>query len=329
MGDHDKLFKRVFAVPEHASGELRSVLPASVVAGLDLGALELVPGSFVDAEMVERHTDLLFRAPIVGSTGCAYVYFLLEHQSEPDRLMPWRVLGYMHRIWEAVLRAEPERTSLPAVITVVVHHGERPWSTPRRMHDVVDGLEELPELGAFVPELDLLIDDLVVADDEALARRPVAALPKVALWLLRDGRDVEAFLAHLAAWAGELERMVREDRGHRDVALVVRYIWRVAGATPFEIVRQRVIEVAPAMEETMASIEEQLIAKGIAKGIEQGFAQGVEQATRATLARLLRARFGSLSADVEEKIAEATIGELDAWVERVVTAGRLEEVFDS
>jgi predicted transposase YdaD len=77
MGDHDTLFKRAFGVPEHAAGELRSVLPAAVVDRLDLDSLELLPTSFVDQEMVHRHADLLFRAPLAGiratSTSCSSI----------------------------------------------------------------------------------------------------------------------------------------------------------------------------------------------------------------------------------------------------------------
>jgi predicted transposase YdaD len=95
MGDHDTVFKRAFSVPAHAAGEVRSVLPASAVAHFDLSALELVPASFIDAEMAHRHADLLFRAPFDGQP--AYVYFLLEHQSTVDALMPFRVLEGLER----------------------------------------------------------------------------------------------------------------------------------------------------------------------------------------------------------------------------------------
>ena len=102
MGDHDTFFKHVFSAPEHAAGELRSVLPAAVTERMDLEALELVPASFIDEEMQHRHADLLFRAPVDGKA--AYVYFLFEHQSEPDPLMPFRILTYMQRIWGRVLK---------------------------------------------------------------------------------------------------------------------------------------------------------------------------------------------------------------------------------
>jgi hypothetical protein len=204
MGDHDPLFKRAFSVPAHAAGELRSVLPASVVEAIEWPALELVPASFVDEEMRHRHADLLFRAPLRDGSGQSYLYVLLEHQSEPDRLMPYRMLGYVQRIWDAVVRDEPGRTSLPPVIPVVVHHGEAGWSVPRSLHALVEGIASgaIPELSRFVPNFELCIDDLVSIGDEALRARPMAPLPKVTLWLLRDGRQLEAFLASLASWGG-------------------------------------------------------------------------------------------------------------------------------
>jgi hypothetical protein len=54
----------------------------------------------------------------------------------PDPLMPWRVLTYQQRIWAAVLRVEPARRRLPAIVTIVVHHGEGGWNAPRRFHEL-------------------------------------------------------------------------------------------------------------------------------------------------------------------------------------------------
>jgi Putative transposase, YhgA-like len=310
MGDHDSLFKRAFSVPAHAAGEIRSLLPAPITEHLDLARLKLLPASFVDAEMAHRHADLLFAVPIAGRPS--YVYFLFEHQSEPDPLMPWRVLTYQQRIWDACLRAEPERRTLPPILTIVVHHGSQGWTAPRRFHAIIDGAEDLPELRPFVPDFELLIDDLSAVDDEGLQRRPLHPFPKITLWLLRDGREIAALLEHLAAWGAELERLVREDPGREDVLVVLRYILRVAGEWPYETLRQRIIELAPALEETMASAEQQLIQKG----------------TQRTLIRQLRARFGPLDAAVETRIAKADADALDRWTERVLVAQRIDDLFD-
>src|SRR5690606_4592716 len=59
---HDALVKRTFSVPANAAGEIRAVLPEALAARIDWESLALEPGSFVDDEGRERHTDLLFSA---------------------------------------------------------------------------------------------------------------------------------------------------------------------------------------------------------------------------------------------------------------------------
>ncbi len=95
----------------------------------------------------------------------------------------------------------------------------------------------------------------------------------------------------------------------------MRSILRVAGETPFEVVRQRVVDVAPAVEEAMASAAEQLIQRGRRETLQDA------------LIRLLRARFGPLTPDLERRIETATTDELDRSIERVVTVARAEDVF--
>lgn len=192
---------------------------------------------------------------------------------------------------------------------------------PRRFHELIDGIDDLPELGRFVPSFELLIDDLTTVDDATLQRRPLRAFPKITLWLLRDGREIGELLDHLSAWAAELEQLVREDPDRDDVLTVLRYIWRVAGDVAYETLRDRIADVAPTFEETMASVEQQLI--------EIGREQGREQGVQRTLARQLRLRFGDLSAADEARLANATPAELERWTERVLVAQRLDDVFDA
>ncbi len=324
MGDHDSLFKRAFSVPASAAAEIRCVLPDAVSGRLDLDELQSVRASFIDDQMAHRHTDLLFRAPILGGREQAYVYVLLEHQSEPDPLMPWRVLGYVNRIWEAAIREEPGRRTLPPIIPLIVHHGPAGWSAPKRLHDIVGGIAEIPELAPLVPDFEIVVDDLAAMTDEALRARPLPPFPKVALWVLRDGRTTEVLFTRLhAAWHKELSRLRRAHRGDEDTQVILRYILRVAGDTPFEVIREHIAEAAPELEEDMATAEEELIQKGVERGVEQGRAE----ALREMLFRLLRARFGELGPDVERRLGAASPDDLDRWIERVVTAERPEDIF--
>lgn len=318
VGDHDSLFKRVFSVPAHAAGELRSVLPESITRELDLDSLRLIATSYVDEQMAHRHVDMLFTTTLRART--AYLYFLFEHQSEPDPLMPWRVLEYQHRIWASLLRAEPKRRTLPAIMTIVIHHGEQGWTSPRRFHDLIDGLEHLPALGRFVPSFELLVDDLVDQEDRALQARPMEPFPMVSLWLLRDGRSLDAFLEHLSAWAGHLTQLVPADG-----AVVMRYILKVAGTGTYDILQQQLAELAPNIEEIMANnLEEELIERGVERGVERG----TRTTLRRNVQRLLELRFGELDDGLVQRLSDASVADLDRWFERAAVEKTLDNVFE-
>src|SRR6185295_13119909 len=107
---HDALFKSTFSQVEHAASILRALLPAPLSAAIDWSTLEVRPGSFIDEALADRHTDLLFSVRIAGRD--ARIHVLYEHQSTPDPLMPFRVLRYVVRIWEAGVRAKASATTL-------------------------------------------------------------------------------------------------------------------------------------------------------------------------------------------------------------------------
>ena len=92
----------------------------------------------MDAELRSRHTDLLFRVSLSGRE--ARLYLLYEHQSTPPPLMPFRLVAYAVRIWEAWLNENPGATGLPAILPVVLHHGEAGWTAARSLEDLYDCL---------------------------------------------------------------------------------------------------------------------------------------------------------------------------------------------
>ncbi|MBK8252412.1 MAG: hypothetical protein IPK82_07050 [Polyangiaceae bacterium] len=97
----------------------------------------------------------------------------------------------------------------------------------------------------------------------------------------------------------------------------------------------------------MATIQEQLIEKGVKKGLEQGLAQGIEkglaqgvkkgleqglekglaQGQRATLHQLLRRKFGNAADQVQTRVDAATPAEVTIWLHRILFATTLDEVF--
>ena len=69
--------------------------------------------------------------------------------------------------------------------------------------------------------------------------------------------------------------------------------------------------------------------EGIEQGREQGVRQGRAEGERVVLERLLRRRFGRLSAETVELLRSAPEADLETWADKVLDAGSLDEVFDT
>ena len=70
---------------------------------------------------------------------------------------------------------------------------------------------------------------------------------------------------------------------------------------------------------------QQLIEKGVRKGRQEGRQEG----RREVLERLLARKFGPLSADAGTRLSAAAADELDRWLDRLLGATTLEEVFEA
>jgi hypothetical protein len=72
---------------------------------------------------------------------------------------------------------------------------------------------------------------------------------------------------------------------------------------------------------------EDLVKFGEDRGLEQGLQQGLIQGEGRTLLKLLALRFGPVAPEVEARVRSAAEAQLDQWVERVLTAASLDDVF--
>ena len=95
---HNRFVISYFGKPKTARGVLEAFLPEEITSTLLLDKLEKMPGHFVDPDLAESETDLLFRAPTEAGEK-AYIYFLIEHQRNPDSLMAYRVWLYIAMVY--------------------------------------------------------------------------------------------------------------------------------------------------------------------------------------------------------------------------------------
>jgi len=318
---HDALFKHVFSQVEHASGELRSVLPPGLVARIDFATLRACPGSFVDETLADRHADLLFSVELSGRP--AFVYLLMEHQSTVDPLMPFRVLRYVVRIWDAYLADHPDAERLPAIVPVVVHHSETGWTGAVAVEQLLDVDEgTLADAGPHLPRLRFVLDDLGSASDEALQARAMTALGRLVLWCLRDARRHGEILRRLDRWGETMREVLRAPTGVAALSAVLRYLLEVADVPIDELRAAVVARVGDEVKEAMATTAEKLRKEGR----DEGRVEGRVEALRAVLLRLVRGRFGDVPVPVADRIASASAEQLEAWTDRVLVAATPSEI---
>ena len=329
---HDKLFKLVYSRPAQAAAYFERFLPAGAVARLDLERLDLVPGSFVDDALAERHTDLLFRAPLRPDVDVdvaagveregeeAFVYLLFEHQSTVDALMAFRLLRYMIRIWERWLEDAPRARRLPPILPLVLYQGEREWRAATSFEALVP--DATGDLARFTPRFDFLLTSLVSLPEPSLAAVR-DGVSRLALLMLRDGRAPDV-LTRLGGWKAPL----LEAQVLQLLAGFLEYLLSVQDALdPAALGASLYDTLNPQAESTAMSVAQKLIDQGRAEGRAEGRTEGRTEGLRVMLRRLLTLRFGGLSAELEAELEAADEARLMLWTERVVDADSLDEVF--
>ena len=109
---HDKFFKETMGDPDTAEDFLLNYLPEDILQLIDLDNLAIQKDSFIDQDLQEAFSDLLYKTSIKGKE--AYLYFLFDHKSYPYKTTALQLLKYMVNIWEQKVREKV--ISLPVII---------------------------------------------------------------------------------------------------------------------------------------------------------------------------------------------------------------------
>jgi Putative transposase, YhgA-like/Domain of unknown function (DUF4351) len=323
VGSHDNLVKHAFSDVEHARGVLATALPEAIVARLDLSSLSLQPGTFVDENLQDRYSDLLYSARISGREG--RLYLLWEHKSEPEPLTPLQMLRYMLRIWDQHEASLPKKKrgevrKLPVIVPIVLHHGRDGWTAAVSFQEMLDADDDLlAALGDHVPRMRLVIDDLGKQSDDQLYARAATSFARLVLWALKNAREAGWLGGEIGRWKDLIAAVLGDRDGTRALTALFRYIGRTNPAATREALRG----LLP--DDRGTDVEETLM-NWFQQEIERASNDAERRGERRLLLKQLRLRFGELPAAVVARIEAAEVPELDAWGERFATASRLEEV---
>jgi predicted transposase/invertase (TIGR01784 family) len=321
---HDNFAKAVFSDPQRAAVILRAVLPEALLKHLDFGDAKLEPSLFVNEELRDRHSDFLYSVSLAGEE--AYVLVLLEHQSAANPVMPARAFFYLGRAVERYLLQNPDAKTIPAMIPVVLFHGQGGWTAATELSDLFAlpaGLD--PAVIEQLPSLKLFVDDLHATTDDALRDRPGAVLSRVALIVLRHAQELRRAgdpRAVLEALARSIADLLEQAAGRGERTVVLRYMLEIVELSPREGEDVLVRALSTEAKEDVVTAADQLRQEGRKEGV----AKGRLSTLREVLTRLLCVRFGDVGGYAEQ-IETADEDSLTRWIDQVVGAASLEDVF--
>ncbi|MFB9728096.1 Rpn family recombination-promoting nuclease/putative transposase [Haloechinothrix salitolerans] len=298
------------------------MLPDALTSRLDLDRLKALSGSFVDATLRWRHSDLLFTAPV--DCRDAFVYVLVEHQSGEDPLMAFRMLRYIMRIWDRYLSEQPNATRLPAVIPLVVHHNHRAWSCPTDVLDLLD-LDRATADAArqYLPRFRFLLDDLARVDEQALRARPLTPQARMTLLLLKIAAGNPRIADELRKWIDDLREILHNSGGIEDFVALLTYIESV-GEAPTGELHDLFAQLGPEAEEAYVTTAEVLRSEGRT----EGRTEGAVAAKAESVLTVLGARGITVSEAARARITQCTdLAQLETWVRQAVTVTSADDLF--
>ena len=306
---HDSYFKWGMSDPELACTFLREYLPLEVVSLLGPEPPEPLPGTFVDENLRQHHSDVLFRLHLKARRD-AFAYVLVEHKSSPDPGARLQLLRYIVRLLTDLYEQNRRRLPLPLVLPMLVHQGPEGWKHSCEFTDLF-GIVPAP-LQPYLPSFRHAMLDLASIDN---ARLSSEVRLRNFLRTLQLGRhpDLNSHFGILFSEVSALPDM--------DVFRSVAYI--ESGPIPIDKKLFR-----EALRRHMPEREERIMGWLTEPYYEQGIAEGEARGEAKTLVRVLEMRFGALPLSDRQRIFSADSTSIDAWIERVLTVPDLHSIFD-
>ena len=270
INPHDKLFRETWSDVATARAFLQQYLPPALLARLHLGTLEIVKDSFIDQELQEYFSDLLYRITIDKHVG--YIYLLFEHKSYPERHIHLQLLEYLLRIWRQDFKQRVKNQyarRLPIIVPLVLYHGKRPWRIKRRFAELFH--RSAKTFQPYIPDFEYVLFDLTQYADDHIKG---VAFFQVVLLLFKHVFDAD-FAEKLPEILRLMNDVLHEEEGLRSLELVLRYIYTVTGAAMSEQITQIVTETLQAKGgEISMTIAEKWQQEGWLKGRQEGRQEG-------------------------------------------------------
>ncbi|EHQ90635.1 Rpn family recombination-promoting nuclease/putative transposase [Desulfosporosinus youngiae] len=268
---HDKFFKETLSDLRTTQDFLQNYLPQELLEFMDLETVTLHKDSFIEKELEETFSDLLFQTKINHKDS--YLYLLFEHKSYPSPKVALQLLKYMLNIWELKTAGRPA-AKLPVIIPLVVYHGQARWNSPLKLSGLIEDYEQLPlAVANCLPDFSYLLYNI-----SAYSNADIKGSMKLQIFLklLRDifEEDYGVFLKTLQESLRALDELEKQDKESEYFETFIRYIMNARNDLEFQTVYDLAKEISLERSEVLMTIAEKLITEGMERGLEEGMEKG-------------------------------------------------------
>ncbi|WP_380178444.1 Rpn family recombination-promoting nuclease/putative transposase [Kalamiella sp. sgz302252] len=260
---HDSVFKTFLCDEVLAQEFLALHLPKELQKICDLSTLRLESGSFVEDDLRTCYSDVLYS--LKTTKGDGYAYILIEHQSSPDKIMPFRLLRYSVAAMQRHLEAGHK--TLPLVIPILFYQGSRsPYPYSMNWLELFSEPELAKKLyGGDFP----LVDITVIPDEEILQHGSVALLT-----LLQKNIRIRS----LCDLFNNIVKLMRSgDLSRQQQAALINYMIQAGDTPDIDAFLQKLAQALPQHKDELMTIAKRLEQMGMAHGLQLGIQQGIEK----------------------------------------------------
>lgn len=281
---HDSLFKRTLGDKEVAVDFLENYLPGNVLKEIDLTDIKVAKDSFIDEELEESFSDVLYNVKICGKEG--FIYFLFEHKSYSDKMTPIQMLGYITDIW-GLFNNQSKTKMLPPIIPILIYHGDKKWNYGSSLSELIE--DTSVAISDYIPSYNYLIYDFSkYSDAEIKGQIKLRLFLKLISHIFDD--DFDKGLREILPLLVELRE---KTTGLEYIETVVKYILNIGDEISLNELDQKSKNISAEGSAVIMTIAEKIYHDGKEEGKKEGVEEGKIEAMHEMIEFALELKFVS------------------------------------
>ena len=315
---HDKFFKEMFSKKKVAESFIKNYFPQDLLELFNTDDLEITKDSFVDEDLKEFFSDVVYRVKLNDQD--AFIYCLFEHKSYPDKKVSFQLLKYMTKIWDLYLK-QKNSGKLPVILPLLIYHGGKSYNIDKRFSSRFNIQANTEK---FIPDFEyLLFDFSKYSDLEIIGSIQLQIVLKILHTSFIDN-DYDKIFSEIL----ELIKKLNDAESILEYFTTgMKYILEIKDYD-FDVTHNKVNLIIPERSETFMSTANKLREEGKLDGIKKGIKEGRKEELIETIVHLTvkKLDIDSFPPELEKSLYNNEIGTLKIIRDNLLTIESLEDL---